>query len=187
MEISAISTESFSFFDKVYRLIAGCVEMPWYLNMMNAMYKGFFKSHSSLWQGDHFSLYLFILMNDVLSCMLKKALEDNRTNHYFHLRGCPFISHLLYVDDMLLFANGEKRSLKKLLKFLTTYEAWSGQAINKEKYAIFMSSQINSSKRRELLRIIGFSKGWFPITYLGAPICPKIDCMNARALSSKNS
>lgn len=45
---------------------------------------------------------------------------------------------------------------------------------------MFMSSQINSAIIRELSRITGFSVIWFPVTYLGPPICPTRS--NARML-----
>lgn len=72
---------------------------------------------------------------------------------------------------MLLFANGDKRSLKKILNILDAYEAWYGQTINKEKSTLFMSNQITNVRRRKLLKVTGFSEGRFPITYLGAPVC----------------
>lgn len=104
----------------------------------------------------------------MLSSMLKKTLEDIRINHYFHPRECPLVSHLLNANDILLFVNSVRRTLKKILKTLATYEAWSGQAINKEKSIIFMSNHINSFRRRELLRTTRFSEGRFPVTYLRA-------------------
>lgn len=59
--------------------------------------------------------------------MLKKTLEDTWVKQFFQY-------------DMLLLVNGDKRSLKKILKILATYEAWSWQAINKEKSATFVSN-----------------------------------------------
>lgn len=86
-------------------------------------YKGFFKSHRNLRQGDPLSPYMFIIMEDVLSCLLKKILEDTKIGPYLHPRGCPLISHFLYANDILLFINGDRRSLqKKILKTLATYE-----------------------------------------------------------------
>lgn len=152
-------SKSFDFSDKVCKMIAECVETPWYLFMMNAKYKIFFKSHGGLWKGDILSPFLFILIKDVLSHMLKKAPDDTQIGQYFHPRGCPLVSHLLYADDMLLFVNREKIFLTKILKVFAKYEAWLGRAIKKEKSVVFMSSQTNSSRRRELLRFTGFSEG----------------------------
>lgn len=79
---------------------------------MNATYKGCFKSHRGLRQGDPLTPYFLILMEDVLSRMLKKALKDTRVRKHFHPMGCASISHLLYADDMLLFVNGLEENLK---------------------------------------------------------------------------
>lgn len=73
-----------------------------------------------------------------------------------------------------------KNVSKESSKILDNYEAWSKQVIHKEKSVMFMSSQINSTRIRELSRIIGFSIGWFPVTYLRAPIRPTKS--NARML-----
>lgn len=74
------------------------------------------------------------------------------------------------VDDLLIFADSERRTLKRILKTLETYEKWSGQATNKEKSALFLSNKITSSRRQGLLRLIGFVEGMLLTKYLGAPL-----------------
>lgn len=85
----------------------------------------FLKSRKGLHQYDHLSPYLFILMEEVLTCMLKKNFENRKFAHFFHLQGYWIVSHLLYANDMLLFVNGEKLALKKILKTLKIYEELS--------------------------------------------------------------
>ncbi|XP_040991014.1 uncharacterized protein LOC121238253 [Juglans microcarpa x Juglans regia] len=84
--------------------------------------------------------------------------------------GAPLVSHLLYADDLLVFVNGGKRSVLKLMKTLEVYEKWSGQLINKEKSAFFFSNSITLARRRNLMRSTGFVEGKFPVTYLGVPL-----------------
>lgn len=43
--------------------------------------------------------------------LLKKSLMDTWIEHYLQPRGSHLVSHVLYADDMLLFLNGDKRSL----------------------------------------------------------------------------
>lgn len=83
--------------------------------------------------------------------------------------GVPLISHLLYADDFLIFANGQEKSMQGLIDTLPKYEKWLGQKIGKEKSAIFPSNRINSSQILELLRTTSFKEGKFSVTYLGMP------------------
>lgn len=80
------------------------------------------------------------------------------------------VSHLLYADDLLVFLNGKKQLLRRLIEVLWIYERWSGQLISKEKSAIFFSKHISLGQRVCLKRLSGFGEGSFPVVYLGVPI-----------------
>lgn len=56
---------------------------------------------------------------------------------FYHPRGTPIISHLLYANDMVLFFNGGKASLRAIFDVLKVYEEWSGQVVSKRKLSIF--------------------------------------------------
>ncbi|KAK4841187.1 hypothetical protein QYF36_000342 [Acer negundo] len=76
-----------------------------------------------------------------------------------------------YIDyDILIFVNGGKRSIRRLVEILGVYESWSRQVISKEMSALFPSKHISSSRTCSLLRLTGFREGKFPVTYLGAPL-----------------
>lgn len=47
------------------------------------------------------------------------------------------VSHMLYVDDVLIFTNSSKNNLKKLMHFLKDYANQSGHAFNAEKSDFF--------------------------------------------------
>lgn len=76
-------------------------------------------------------------MEEVLSRLLRKRFKEGRISKFYHPVGAPLVSHLLYADDLLVFTNGEKWSMRMLLKTLGSYEQWSRQLLNKEKFAIF--------------------------------------------------
>lgn len=80
------------------------------------------------------------------------------------------ILHLLYADDMVIFANGGKISMKMIKEVLNLYAQWLGQVINEDKSSIFLSSKISPHQHRDTLRLTGFSAGSFPVKYLGVPI-----------------
>lgn len=128
-----------------------------------------FSSLKGVQQGDPLSPYLFILMKEVLSKLLKWEFYEGWIRKFFHLRGTPLVSHLLYVDDFLVFANGE-RTLKRILKTLEMYKNWSGKYINKDKSTLFLSNKITSSRRMGLVLLTDFWEGKFPVTYLGVSL-----------------
>lgn len=52
-------------------------------------------------------------------------------------RGALIISHLLYVNDIMIFIGGDKKSIRTISKVVTVYKNWSGQRVNKEKPRLF--------------------------------------------------
>lgn len=55
----------------------------------------------------------------------------------FHTSGGTSTSHMLYADNLLIFANGGRNSIRKLLEVLRRYEGLSGKLINSNKSSIF--------------------------------------------------
>lgn len=143
---------------------------PWFLVMMNDTYKDFFKSTRGLRQGDPISPYLFILIEDDLSWLLRRNFGVGRIRSFSHSLGAPLISHLLYAYDLLIFVNGEMSSVWRLMQILEIYERWSGQLISKEKTAFFFSKHISTSRRWSLRRLTSFVEVCFSVVYLGAPL-----------------
>lgn len=83
------------------------------------------------------SPYLFILVEETLSRLLKHNFAIGKIVSFSHPRGTPLISHLLYADDIVVFSNGGRSSLKAIRDVFALYEDWSGQMVSKEKSSIF--------------------------------------------------
>ncbi|XP_060182802.1 uncharacterized protein LOC132612715 [Lycium barbarum] len=76
---------------------------------------------------------LFILSAELLSQMLNK-LQNSLGHKGFYMKNYgPQINHLTFADDTILFCNGSKKSLRKVVNTLKEYELISGQLINKSK------------------------------------------------------
>lgn len=142
--------KAFDFSTKSCKLIFECVETPWFLIMMNETFICIFKSKRGHRQGDPLFPYLFVLMKEFLSRLLKKYFREGHIGTFYHPRGAPLIPHLLYAYDLLVFTNWEKCSLKKLLKTLEMYEAWSGEKVNKEKLEVYMSKKLRAIEEESL-------------------------------------
>jgi len=162
--------QSFGFSPVVCGLIRECITTPWYSILMNGTTKGFFKGGRGLRQGDPLSPYLFIILQEVLSRLIKEKVAEKSFRHFSQPRGTILVSHLMYADDVVVFTNGGCRSIRCILNILNTYEKWSGQLINKEKTAMYFSKKLPMARRRNLKRLMGFSEGKFPFKYLGVLI-----------------
>lgn len=102
---------AFGFSVGVCNLVQQCVTTPWYSIVTNGMAKGFFKGGRGLRQGDPLLPYLFVIVEEIFSCLLRSRFEAGEVGYFSHPHGGPLISHLLYVDGMVIFSNGEKGSV----------------------------------------------------------------------------
>ncbi|KAF5442560.1 hypothetical protein F2P56_035204 [Juglans regia] len=151
--------DAFGFSSQFQELVKQCVTKVWFSVVMNGTVKGYYKGGRGLRQGDPLSPILFILVEETFSRLLKEKFQNGMIGRFSHPRGAPLISHLLYADDMVIFANGVKKGVKTIMDCLEKYGAWSGQAVNKQQSAIYFSKHITRARRRSSLRTTGFGQG----------------------------
>ncbi len=78
--------------------------------MVNDTSHGFFPSTRGLWQGDHLSPLLFIIVMEALSRMLERAVERGFLSGFLvgKSNGIELmISKLLFADDTLIFCGAD--------------------------------------------------------------------------------
>ncbi|XP_050378576.1 uncharacterized protein LOC126795885 [Argentina anserina] len=115
------------------------------------------------------SAHLSILVNEVLSRGLTKLAKDGLIDLLSAPIGITPPSHVLFVDDIMVFMRGTKRSLKNIMKFMKEYGLNSGQRVNKSKSLVFLGKYTH--RRRFVIRnILGVKQRSLPFTYLGVPI-----------------
>lgn len=55
-------------------------------------------------------------------------MDDNSNIHGIKIsRGAPIVSHLLYVDDILVACQADSQNAQEVDKMLKTFSLWSGQ------------------------------------------------------------
>ena len=91
-----------------------CVRGVTYKFKINGIPSTILKPGRGLQQGDPLSPCLFILVMDVFSHLLKNAETENLISGITITRDAPPISHLLFADDIILFAKADMAELCEL-------------------------------------------------------------------------
>ncbi|XP_071909727.1 uncharacterized protein [Coffea arabica] len=142
---------------------------PWFSVLINRMPRGFFPTLRGLRQGNPLSPSLFILGAEVLSRLLNQLQLHPRFCGFKVHRACPPITHLGFMDDILIFSSASALSLKLLMETLARYESVSGQRINATKSGFMVHSTMPRGRRAAIQRITGFSQKVFHKNRLLSP------------------
>ncbi|XP_039170230.1 uncharacterized protein LOC120294289 [Eucalyptus grandis] len=129
-----------------------------------------FKPTRGLCQGDPLSPYLFIIVANVLSQMMKEALEADTLHGIKLNRHCPTLSHLFFADDSIFFMEGSLLECQNLTNILNQYCFASGQAINLNKSGIHFSKDCPESLRRNMASMLRVPEITKTGKYLGIPL-----------------
>ena len=129
----------------------------------------YFKSSRGLRQGDPLSPSLFILAADYLSRALDRTILGNKDLRFCTARYSMGISHLAYADDIVIFTQAKRVSIRRVMGCLKHYMAVSGQKINKGKSSFYIGKK-HARWAAGVTAEGGFQQGSLPCTYLGIPI-----------------
>ncbi|RVX07712.1 LINE-1 reverse transcriptase-like [Vitis vinifera] len=122
-------------------------------------------------QGDPISPYLFILGMEVLSALIRRAVQGN------FISGCRLrgrgdaeimVSYLLFADDTIVFCEPSKDQLTHLGWILAWFEVASRLRINLAKSELIPVGEIDNIE--EMVVELGCRIGSFPVKYLGLPL-----------------
>eukprot|EP00253_Pinus_taeda_P017420 PITA_17420 len=117
--------------------IMGRVTDVSYAILINGAATPFFKGQKGLRQGCPLSPLLFLLVAEGLNQLIHKSRREGK------IKGIEaavnlFISHLLFVDDILVFTNGSINELKELKNILELFLKATGMQINPRKSQIIV-------------------------------------------------
>src|ERR1044072_7904590 len=99
--------------------------------------------------------------------MINRAITDIALHGIQIARNAPVISHLLFADDCIIFAQADNQEAQQIAEILSSYEKVSGQMINLDKSMISCSRRVSEYKQNELKQLLGVQAVEIFEKYLG--------------------
>ncbi|KAM5583543.1 hypothetical protein ABKV19_003435 [Rosa sericea] len=150
-------------------LIMACVSTVSFSIVLNGNPGNFFAPSRGLRQGDPLSPYLFLIVSEVFSLRLTRAVNTGLLQGIKLSRNCPILSHLFFADDALFFMKATLLNCWNLGRIFKEYCVASGQMINNEKSSIFFSPNTPLQMARLMSELLNFTEVENPGKYLGLP------------------
>ncbi|XP_021979830.1 uncharacterized protein LOC110875946 [Helianthus annuus] len=131
---------AFGFHQKMVKWIMVCVTNVSYSLSINGNLYGYFKGKRGLRQGDPISPYLFTLVMEVLTLLLKKvAYSSNAFRFHLYCKKQKIIN-VSFADDLFLFANGDVASVRILRDTLQRFTSVSGLVPSLPKSTVYFGN-----------------------------------------------
>jgi len=143
------------FHEKWISLMMMCVTTVCYSVLINGEPKGTIRPSRGIRQRDPISPYLFLLCAEGLSAMFRREENKGRIRGISVCRKAPQVSHLMFVNDCIIFCNATREEGARVLQILEDYEKNSGQKLNKDKTSLFFSKNTSSETREAIKGMFG--------------------------------
>ena len=101
-------------------------------------------------QGDPLSPYLFLIVVEGLSALIKKSVDEGVLEGIYVCRRGPKLSHLFFADDSLIFCKATLSDCDSLQRIFQVYEMASGQQLNRAKTSLFFSTNTSREIQEEI-------------------------------------
>lgn len=152
--------------------IMACITTPTFSVLINGSASQFFHSKRGLKQGCPLSPLLFLIVMDGLSRLIASAKRDGDLCGLKISDDC-FLTHLLFVDDVMIFLDGNIRGSRTFSKILTLFSSATGMLANHSKSSIILTrTSIQESHFAQQLFTFCISPLDHGIKYLGFSIKP---------------
>jgi hypothetical protein len=126
---------------------------------MNGEPSSFFSSSQGIREGDSLSPFLFVIVMVSLSRMME-ATENiglvARVSKGARNNSGLSVSHLLFVDDTLIFCGPNEDQLRNLRCLFVCFEAISGLKVNLEKFEIVPIGEVENVDRLARILVVGW-------------------------------
>ena len=177
----AFDTVRWSFIENILRAmnypdlfvtwIMTCISTAAFSVSVNGELEGFFTSCRGIRQGCSLSPYLYVIVSNVLSKLLNKAMLEGRIGFHPQCKEVN-LSHLSFADDIMI-TDGTPESLHGTLQVFDDFATMSGLRINVAKSTVFSAGR-GKQVVDGAAAASGLSISALPIKYLGLPLTTKI-------------
>ncbi|XP_070677505.1 uncharacterized protein [Malus domestica] len=157
------------FCNRWQQLIMGCVSSVQFAILLNGQPGKRFAPSRGLRQGDPLSPFLFLLVGEVFSRLIQKAVHDKLLDGVQLGASGPIISHILFADDTLLFLKADGKNCRNLVDLIKLYCDASGQLVNFQKSSVYFGANIPRRVSAELANILRVQVVLDPGAYMGVP------------------
>ncbi|GJS53892.1 putative RNA-directed DNA polymerase [Tanacetum coccineum] len=159
----------FGFHCTMVKWIMACVTSTSFSLNINGNIHGFFKGKRGLRQGDPLSPYLFTMVMEILSLILKRRVRMSDSFRFHkHCEELEIIN-VCFADDLFIFARGDLASARVILESLDEFKMVSGLVPSIPKSTAYFCNVVHHVKLA-ILNIMPFSEGELPVKYLGIPL-----------------
>jgi hypothetical protein len=114
--------------------------------LINGSPLGFLNTSRSIRKGCPLSHFLFLLVAKGLSRLVNEAKREDSIK-VIKVTGYVFITHFLFIDEILIFGHGSLREIKQYKGILDMYCGAYGMEIKLNKYCMFLSVLENDLER----------------------------------------
>lgn len=150
-------------------IIMTCITTPRLAVLWNGAQLDWIKPERGIRQGDPMSPYMFVLCIERLSHLIKEEAKRGNWKGIKLSRYGPELTHLLFADDMVLFADATEEQMRAMKSCLDRFEAVSGQRINLQKSQIYFSCNVLPEQINKIVKIAGIGNTTDLGRYLGVP------------------
>lgn len=161
--------QKFDFNDVFYGWISNILHSAKLSISVNGKAVGYFNCSRGVRQEDPLLPVLFCIAEEVLSRGIAKLVRDDMLRLMPGPRGFSMPSHVLYVDDIMIFCRANKNSLENLLNHFSQCAQVSGQVVSADKSKFYVQG-LSATRGTQLTNFLSFSKGSLPFSYLGVPL-----------------
>nr|GEX26878.1 hypothetical protein [Tanacetum cinerariifolium] len=138
-------------------------------DIVEAVREFFTNGKRGLHQGDPLFPYLFTLVMEILTLIIKRRVRD--TDLFVYHRYCLKLElvNLCFTNDLFLFAHGDVDSVKVIKEALEEFKNASGLILSLPKSTAYFCNVLNHVNL-SILHILPFEEGRLPVKYIGVPL-----------------
>lgn len=111
---------------------------------------------------------------DYLSYLISHVVSHSKWKPLYLSKNGPPLSHLLFADDIILYAKTDKTSTKTITDILTYFSRISGQKVNSSKSKLFFSPSTPSNTKQFIISSLVILDTNHLGKYLGFPLTSKL-------------